>query len=383
MEFDTTTLGQLSVDGKGSYGIAAPAVPYSDELYTYLRITDICDGGTLNKSGLMSVNADGAEKYLLEENDIVFARTGNSTGRNYFYDGSDGRFVYAGFLIKFSLDSQKVNPRFIKYYCQSKNYWGWVQSFNTGSTRGNINAKDFANMEIVIPSREQQDFLVNILKPIDEKIKLNQRINDNLRQQAQEIYMSRFTDTNGCLANICQYSKEKTLVSQLTLDNYYSTENMLPEKGGSVQAASLPTTVQTTYCGPGDVLVSNIRPYFKKIVYCSSEGGCSTDVLCFTPKEEKLSAYLFYTLYADKFFDYMLAGSKGTKMPRGDKQQIMTYPIHVPSDTELTDYNSIAQPILTKIEKNREENLHLTALRDTLLPKLMSGEIDVSSLKTS
>ncbi len=184
MEFQKTNLGELSVNGKGSYGIAASAVPYSDELFTYLRITDINDDGTLNKSGLMSVSDEKAEQYLLKPNDIVFARTGGSTGRSYFYDGTDGEFVYAGFLIKFSIDSTKVNPRFIKYYCLSQEYRGWVHSFNTGSTRGNINAQTYANMSILLPSREQQDLLVDTLSVIDEKIKLNTAINENLRLYA-------------------------------------------------------------------------------------------------------------------------------------------------------------------------------------------------------
>lgn len=95
---------------------------------------------------------------------------------------------------------------------------------------------------------------------------------------------------------------------------------MLPGKAGASEATSLPTTSQTTACGKGDTLVSNIRPYFKKIVYCENECGCSTDVLCFKPIHTKYAAYLFCTLYADKFFTFMVAGSKGTKMPRGDKQ---------------------------------------------------------------
>lgn len=127
----------------------------------------------------------------------------------------------------------------------------------------------------------------------------------------------------------------------------------------------------------GDVLISNIRPYFRKIVYCHADCGCSTDVLCFAPKKQELSAHLFFLLYADSFFDFMVAGSKGTKMPRGDKQQIMMYPVYVPSDEELVGFNSLAQPTLKQIQLNREENKRLIALRDTLLPKLMAGEIDI------
>lgn len=180
MEFQNATLGMLSVGGKGFYGIGAPAIEYSEEYYTYLRISDINDDGTLNKTELKSVNDDKVEQYLLQPNDIVFARTGASTGRNYFYDGMDGKFVYAGFLIRFSIDPQKVNPRFIKYYCLSEKYRNWVQSFSTGSTRGNINAQTFADMPIVLPTRKQQDNMVSILSCIDEKIAINKEINNNL-----------------------------------------------------------------------------------------------------------------------------------------------------------------------------------------------------------
>ena len=115
---------------------------------------------------------------------ILFLRELVAAQEDSFYDGTDGEFVYAGFLIKFSIDSTKVNPRFIKYYCLSQEYRGCVHSFNTGSTRGNINAQTYANMPIFLPSREQQDLLVDTLSVIDEKIKLNTAINENLRLQA-------------------------------------------------------------------------------------------------------------------------------------------------------------------------------------------------------
>ena len=173
-------LSSLSIGGKGTYGIAASAVPFSSDKYTYLRITDINDDGTLNLSDLKSVDDPDADKYILQPNDIVFARTGASTGRNYFYDGNDGAFVYAGFLIKFSIDPNKVNPQYIKYFCLSQKYRDWIHSFNTGSTRGNINERTLAQMPVDLPNREQQDLLVNVLSKLDEKIKLNNQINRNL-----------------------------------------------------------------------------------------------------------------------------------------------------------------------------------------------------------
>lgn len=228
--------------------------------------------------------------------------------------------------------------------------------------------------------------MVEIITTIQRKIENNQELNDNLSDLLQTIYQGQFgkvglANNCGILADICSYSKDKIEISKLSLDTYYSTENMLPEKSGAVKATSLPTTSQTTACHKGDTLISNIRPYFKKIVYCEDDCGCSTDVLCFKPAYPCYTAYLFSTLYADSFFDFMVAGAKETKMPRGDKQQIMTYPVVLPSEKDLSEFNSVAIPILTQIYSNRTESERLSAIRDTLLPKLILGEIDVSSIQ--
>lgn len=179
MDCNVTYLGDLSIDG-GKYGIAAPAVEYDPQFPAYLRISDINDDGTLNTTYRKSVADPSAKNYMLKRGDIVFARTGGSTGRNYYYDERDGNFAFAGFLIKFSLDPTRVNPRFIKYYTQSKPYWNWIRSFNTGSTRGNINAKTLANMPIPLPSQPVQNAIVSICDSISEKIRLNNRLNGYL-----------------------------------------------------------------------------------------------------------------------------------------------------------------------------------------------------------
>lgn len=254
-----------------------------------------------------------------------------------------------------------------------------------GSTQKALTIETINKFLIPLPSMKEQERICAIIFPIMERIKTNRSINDNLYDLLQSIYQLQFGVTSGnpaegTLSDICRYTKDRIAVSELSLGNYYSTENMLPGKAGFTEATSLPTTPQTTRCNAGDVLVSNIRPYFKKIVLCHSEGGCSTDVLCFAPKAPAYSAYLFCTLYADRFFNFMVAGSKGTKMPRGDKQQIMTYPVYIPTESELTAFADFATPILSQIHGNNEENARLEHLRDTLLPKLMSGEIDVSAI---
>ena len=261
-----------------------------------------------------------------------------------------------------------------------------IKSMVGSSGRQRVQQSVLEELELSVPDLDEQRRIGDFLAKIDEKIALNDRINDNLADLLQTIYQGRFGNdilavNQGVLSDICSYSTDKVAVSESNVRTYFSTENMLSGKAGSTEATSLPTTSQTTACHKGDTLISNIRPYFKKIVYCEDKCGCSTDVLCFTPSQPCYSAYLFSTLYADKFFAFMVAGSKGTKMPRGDKQQIMTYPVVLPSEEELAGFNTIASPLLEQIYSNRAENKRLSILRDTLLPKLMSGEIDVSAIQ--
>ena len=187
-------LEDLTIDGKGSYGIAASAIEFDASKYTYLRITDINDDGTINKNGLKSVDDVNASNYLLRPNDIVFARTGASVGRSYFYDGKDGEFVYAGFLIKFSIDPNKVNPKILKYYTHSQPYYDWILSVDNGATRGNINAQTYSSMPIILPDRNRQDKIVSILSSLDDKIDLLHRENKTLEAMAETLFRKWFVE---------------------------------------------------------------------------------------------------------------------------------------------------------------------------------------------
>ena len=287
-----------------------------------------------------------------------------------------------------SFDSSMVYVPYLVFYFHTFEGQNKILSFanQTGVPALSQPLKNFKKIRLCLPSLQEQRRIASIVETINDKIENNIKINDNLADLLQTIYQERFDNdilavNQGVLSDICSYSRDKVAVSELNVITYFSTENMLSGKAGSTEATSLPTTSQTTACHKGDTLISNIRPYFKKIVYCEDKCGCSTDVLCFTPSQPCYSAYLFSTLYADKFFAFMVAGSKGTKMPRGDKQQIMTYPVVLPSEEELAGFNTIASPLLEQIYSNSAENKRLSILRDTLLPKLMSGEIDVSAIQ--
>ena len=133
------------------------------------------------------------------------------------------------------------------------------------------------------------------------------------------------------LSDICEIINEKiklnNQINKALCDTYVSTENMLPNKQGIIAAVSTPLKGSITAYKKSDTLVSNIRPYFKKIWYAENNGGCSNDVLVFRAKQGINSYFLYYNLADDKFFEYSMKTSKGTKMPRGDKKSIMKYPV--------------------------------------------------------
>lgn len=175
------------------------------------------------------------------------------------------------------------------------------------------------------------------------------------------------------LSDICDYAKGKIDVAMLDEDTYISTDNMIPNKGGITRASSLPTVVQTQAFSAGDVLVSNIRPYFKKIWFAEYDGGCSNDVLVFRAKDGVSKRFLYYVLADDTFFNYSMATSKGTKMPRGDKAAIMKYEVPDFSYEEQEKIAGILEALDRKIQLNAEINENLLqqaiALYECLLGK--------------
>ena len=156
------------------------------------------------------------------------------------------------------------------------------------------------------------------------------------------------------LEHVCDYVNNRTTSSM----NYISTENMLPNKGGISESTIIPPGTTTEY-KIGDILISNIRPYFQKIWCADRCGGCSADVLCIRAKENTDSKYLYYLLSQQAFFDYVMSGAKGCKMPRGDKKQIMQWPVNIPAIDVQKKVVAILSSLDNKIRLNRRINDNL------------------------
>lgn len=409
----------------GIYGIPASAEEYHDSKTRYLRITDISDDGKLLENDKKSVSAKNIEKYILNEGDIVFARTGNSTGRAYYHENKNGKLAFAGFLIKYSLDSHKVNPKYIRYFTITKEYKQWVDNLSLGSTRGNINAQTFSSCPITLPSRKQQDLLVSILSTLDAKIELNNRINKELEAMAKTLYdywfvqfdfpnkdAKPYKSSGGKMVYNEELKREipegweveelkkhisierglsyksnelcDTGIPMINLNSFYLNGTYKPEgikyftgkynsnkitKPEELIIATTDVTRNADIIGKA-VIVPNI--YEKDVVL-----SCDiAKVIC----KSSLDKFFLEKLFnSESYHNYIKGFASGTLVLHLNTDGIDWYKLCIPPKNILNKFSKFMKNIQKKKDLTIKENQHLTQLRDFLLPMLMNGQVSVKS----
>ena len=380
----TVKLKDISINNRGYYGIGASAVDYDENKFTYLRITDINDDGSLNKNGLMSVDDEKSDQYLLEKNDIVFARTGASTGRNYFYDGEINNMVYAGFLIKFSLNPELVNPKFVKYYCLSQKYKDWISSSLTGSTRPNINEKQLSEMPIELPDRFYQDKVVETLDSIAQKIQLNNETNNNLYEMGDTLYNEYFGKYKDNLP-----SDYKIVKLNEVADNYDSKRKPMSSREREQHRGIYP------YYGATSI-IDYVDDYIFDDIYLlmGEDGTVKTNdgypVLQYiwgknwinnhahVLKGKNISTELLMFALRKINIENIITGAV---QPKINQENMNKIEFVIGADSKNKELEDILKKLMDKSKNIIEENKKLEELRNTLLPKLTNGEIDLDNIE--
>ncbi|WP_455459207.1 restriction endonuclease subunit S [Streptococcus salivarius] len=399
-------------DQIGKYGIPAVAEEFSEDKVRYLRITDIDDYGNLLENDKKSVSSPEIEKYILKEGDIVFARTGNSTGRTYYHEEKNGELAFAGFLIKFSLDESKVNPKYLKYFTISKPYKQWVDNLSNGSTRGNINAKTFADCPIILPSREQQDYLVRVLSSLEDKIQINNQINQELESIAKTLYdywfvQFDFPDQNGKpykssggkmvynpelkreipegwgvekLSSLLEIGREtiNPMKNPKEEFKYYS----IPEYdvSGSFSYEFGETIKSNKFIvEKSDLLVSKLNPWFNRVVYNIEESAISsTEFIVWKTFNRFEKNFLYQVATSEGFIEYCTRFATGTSNSHKRVSPDIMVGFQIPFEkTYIQNFGEITDSIRTQVLQNNVQNQELTQLRDWLLPMLMNGQVKV------
>lgn len=385
-EWKEYKLGDLVIGNKGSYGIAASAVDYDINKYTYLRITDIKDDGTINKTSLKSVDDINAKNYILHSNDIVFARTGASVGRSYFYEEKDGVLIYAGFLIKFSIDSQKVNPKLLKYYTHSQPYYDWIQTVDNGATRGNINAQTYASMPILLPERMEQDKIVNILSSLDDKIDLLHRENETLEAMAETLFRKWFIEdakdeqSETILGDVVETTSGGT--PSRKNEKYYQNGTIDWVKSKELNGTFLLETEEkitedavanssAKFIPANSVLIAMYGATVGENAIIAKEMTCNQAICALIPNENYPYTYLFLwaKLMKEEFINLACGAAQQNISQVLIKQQ------QVCSDIDaVKQFHSTTEPLFNKIKQNEIQLSSLKDIKNMILPKLMNNE---------
>lgn len=299
----------------------------------------------INKEVYLFNDFNVPENKRLKKNDIFMCFSSGSKehlGKVAFIE-NDTNYLAGGFMG--IIRTKDVQPKYI-YQLLNSLLRQSIRDIGSGSNINNLSGL-INETKIPIPPQNVQEKIVKEIELLEVKeSKINQEIAD-IKNEIKNIINSTVGE-NKKLRELCKYSDKRVDSSSLTPKNYVGVDNILQNMAGKIDSSFVPNSGTVTEYKSGDILLSNIRPYLKKIWYANNNGGCSNDVLVLQITAQDVnSKFIYYTLKQDVFFDYEMLKPKGLKMPRGDKQHILDYKIILPS---LDNQQKIVSEI-EKIEK--------------------------------
>jgi len=357
------------------------------------------------------VGTDMSTYKIIKKNQFAYgpvtSRNGDKISVALLEDHKEA-MVSQAYVVFEVIDETELLPEYLMMWFRRPEFDRYARFKSHGSAREIFDWAEMYETELPIPSIQKQREIVAEYNTVVNRIKLNEQLNQKLEETAQALYKHWFVDfefpdengkpykssggnmvwneeldkeipegwRNGVLSDIINYSKNRIQVSELTLETYISTDNMLTDRGGVTIANSLPSALIVPKFHPGDILISNIRPYFKKIWIANYVGGCSNDVLCFQSAVGIEPLFTYSILETDDFFEYVMQGAKGTKMPRGDKDWIMNYVIVLPDSGIMDKFKVLAHSLSIEEHLRKEENKVLISMSQVLLSQMTKVELE-------
>lgn len=295
-----------------------------------------------------------------------------------YRDGEDCT-VSASYLTFKIKDEELLNPYYLMMWFKRPEFDRYARFKSHGSAHEYFEWEEMCEVMLPVPPIEEQRRIVAEYQAVEGRIENNRRLIATLESTAQTIYRKMFVDNidpnnlpqgwhMGKLSDIVDYVNEK--VNSHESNCYISTENMLKDFGGVAFADDVPEEIRGTKFKKGDILLSNIRPYFRKLWLSDRDGCCSNDVLCFRSNNSLLKDLPFYIMSNNQFFDYVMAGANGVKMPRGDKEWIMNYSVPIPNEISLMQFSDKVKRIKRYRSLLDSEEHVLNKFKDILFTKL-------------
>lgn len=357
-------------------------------------------------------------RYQLNPGDILFGRKG-AVDRRALVRVDEAGWLQGSDCIRLRFLTPKIDPCFVSYVLGSPQYRAWIIRNAHGATMPSLNQNIIGRIPLPLPPLPEQHAIARILGTLDDKIELNRRMNATLEAMAQAIFKSWFVDFDPVRAKMegREPVEMDAETAALFPDAFEEVDGQEVPEGWSTGtlgdvAENIRKGIQADGIDPGannislaemprncialetwikagnidsnkfefkegQILFGKLRPYFHKVGVAPVDGVCSTDILVVAPKNHVYYSLVLMQISSDPFIDYVTRSSTGTKMPRTNWDTMARYPVTIPSLEVLERFERTINPMLQRIRHNVRQSRTLAALRDTLLPKLISGEIRV------
>lgn len=327
-----------------------------------------------------------AQDCVPKKNDILVAKDGSYLKEIFVNEIEDKKAILSSIAI-FRPNLNIVNPYFLCYLLKSPEISNYTkENCVSGSAIPRIVLKDFKKIELDIPKICIQNKIVKILKKINEKIIANTHTNNNLQELLLYKYNSYFQgkNANGKLKEIVLKTNRTIKKDKINKSLKYYPIDVLPKNNIILQDGKSIEEAQSSLIefNKNEILVGAMRVYFHRVCLTNNSGITRNTTFVLKPKDEDYLYYSLLTLYQESFINYANITSKGTTMPYAVWENVCSeFDIYIPTKEELEEFNIVCKAIINKMNINQAENQKLEQIKDTLLPKLMNGEIDLDKIE--
>jgi type I restriction enzyme S subunit len=383
------------------------------ELFAYPRIKNL-------DMDLVTVS-NGEAHFLLESEDLLFARQSlvlEGAGQCSIFVGNRKPTVFESHLIRCRLNKSISNPYFYFYFFRSPAGRTAIETIaEQGAGASGIRGSDLVKLAVPCPPKEQQDAVAAVLTALDDRITLLRETNATLEAIAQALFKSWFVDFDpvrakmesrapegmdeatarlfpdsfeeselslvprgwrvGVLGDVAQTNRKQLQPSDLHAGLHYVGLEHIPRHSLNLTDWGTADGLESAKAAfsAGDILFGKLRPYFHKVVVAPFDGVCSTDILVCQGKLPCYYGFVAMQLFSVALIDYADRLSNGAKMPRVGWKDLAAYPVVVPTESVAMEYTQVVEPLLARMKANVHEAQTLATLRDTLLPRLISGQL--------
>jgi type I restriction enzyme S subunit len=348
------------------------------------------------------VSEDKAEDLsanIARPGDLVFTQRGTLGQVAIVPPAPFDRYIISQSQMKLTVDPTKADTKFIFYFFTSEEQQDYIRrnAIQTGVPHTNLG--HLRTTPLLLPPLPEQRAIAAVLGSLDDKIELNRRMNATLEALAQSLFKSWFVDAPlrqgyggqatqsalpkgwraGTLGEVAENPRRGIQPDEIKTDTAYIGLEHMPRRSIALSDWGHTEELESGKFefNRGEILFGKLRPYFHKVGVAPLDGVCSTDILVITPKEPAWFGFVLGYVSSVELVNHTNAASTGTKMPRANWNDISRYEVALPPKQLAADFTEKTRPLVERIIANIHESRTLAALRDALLPKLLSGELRV------